>query len=127
MNDYVILTDATADHVEDVPDRYPFIDIIPMILNMEGEEYIYGGSDGNITCKEFYELERNDSYGHTSMISPAVYYSYFEKYLSKKTDVIYLSFSSGMSSTYQTACLVAEDLKDRYPDNLYRYAQRFHT
>lgn len=115
MKDYVILTDATADHVEDILNDYPFLDIIPMIVTMDNVEYSYGGKESELSCEDFYELERNGVYGSTSAISPGVYYQYFEQYLQQGFDIIYLCFSSGMSSTYQTACLVAEDLEGSYP------------
>ncbi len=117
MSDYVILTDATADHIEDIIDDYPFLDIIPMNIRIGDKEYIYGGRESTITCREFYDMERDNLYGSTSSISPGIYFQYFEKYLLNHQNIIYLCFSSGMSSTYQTACLVAENLREEYPDN----------
>ena len=36
--------------------------------------------------------------------------------LKRKEQAIYLAFSSALSGTYQTACLVKEQVKETYPD-----------
>ncbi|MBR3126659.1 MAG: DegV family protein [Solobacterium sp.] len=111
MNDYVILTDAAADHA-DIMSSFP--DIIPMQITMDGEEFLYGC--GGITCEEFYTRQRNGSHARTSLITPSVYYTYFEKYLSQGLDIFYLCFSSGMSGTFQSAVMAADDIAGRYPE-----------
>lgn len=115
MNDYVILTDAAADHIEEIMKYFPFVDVIPMPVRIGNEDRIYGGPHSTISCERFYALQRNGIYGSTSSISPGVYYDYFNKYLSQGLDVVYLCLSSGMSSTYSAACIVAEELKSEYP------------
>ncbi len=114
MREYVILTDATADHIEDYLNTYD-IDIIPMTISMGDKEYVYGADNSTISASEFYALQREHNYWRTSAIAPGVYEKYFEKYAAQGKDIIYLCFSSGMSSTYQTSCIVADILKDDYP------------
>ena len=43
MNDYVILTDAAADHAETFLKRYSLFEIIPMEVMVNGKQYVYGG------------------------------------------------------------------------------------
>ncbi len=43
-------------------------------------------------------------------------YDLFKKYASKGKDFIYYSFSSKLSSTYQTSCLITQELKEEYPN-----------
>ena len=38
-----------------------------------------------------------------------------EPFLEKGLDVLYLAFSSALSSTYEAACHAAEELRERYP------------
>ena len=40
----------------------------------------------------------------------------FTEVAEKKEKAIYLAFSSALSGTYQTACLVKQQIKDEYPD-----------
>ena len=46
MNDYVILTDAAADHAETFLKRYSLFEIIPMEVMVNGKQYVYGGKCG---------------------------------------------------------------------------------
>lgn len=115
MNDYMILTDATADSIESIINAYQYVDIIPMTLTIDNKEYIFGGDNGTISAEKFYNLQRKNKYAYTSAVPPGMYYHYFEKYLSQGFDIIYFCFSSGMSSTYQSARLIADELLEEYP------------
>lgn len=116
MNDYVILTDAAADHAESLLVQYPLFEIIPMEVTVNGKQYLYGGLQSEITCNTFYTFERSGCQTSTVLISPETYARYFRKYAEKKTDIIYLSFSSGMSGTFQSANLAASEICASYPD-----------
>ena len=116
MNEYVILTDAAADHAETFINRYPGFEIIPMEVTVNRKQYIYGGPQSEIMCKTFYELQRGGCHISTVLISPETYIHYFSKYAEKNTDIIYLSFSSGMSGTFQSANLAASEIRESYSD-----------
>lgn len=117
MKDYVILTDAAADPAEMSAREYPSVKIIPMSVMIDGKEYTYGKDRSDLTSEEFYSLLRKGSFGSTSSISPGIYLSYFEEYLRQGKDIIYMCFSSGMSSTYMNACMAAGELREEYPDS----------
>jgi len=116
MNDYVILTDAAADHAETFLKRYSLFEIIPMEVMVNGKQYVYGGPQSEITCRTFYALQRGGCQTSTVLISPETYIHYFSKYAEKKTDIIYISFSSGLSGTFQSANLAACDVRASFPD-----------
>ena len=111
MRDYQIFTDSTADLQEEVDS----VTVIPMNVEIGDKEYVYG-PEGNITCKEFYDLQRQGNFASTSQINILEYEKYFEKALKEGKDVLYISFSSGMSGTYQTACLCRNELREAYPE-----------
>jgi len=115
MGEYRIFTDATADIAADMMVEMPETNIIPMNVEIGGREYIYGPK-GTITAKEFYRLQREGSFATTSQITPQTYFQYFEPCLRSGKDILYLSFSSGMSGTYQSALLATEELKKEYPE-----------
>lgn len=115
MGEYQIFTDATADIAADMMVKMPETNVIPMNVEIGGREYIYGRK-GTITAKEFYRLQREGSFATTSQITPSTYFQYFEPCLRGGKDILYLSFSSGMSGTYQSAQLAAEELKKEYPE-----------
>ena len=112
MKEYQIFTDATSDLQEDLET----VKIIPMNVEIGDKEYVYG-PQGNISCSEFYGLQKQGKYASTSQINVLEYEKYFEEALKEGKDVLYISFSSGMSGTYQTACLCKNELEESYPDN----------
>lgn len=111
MREYQIFTDATSDLQEDLES----VKVIPMNVEIGDKEYVYG-PQGNISCKEFYGLQKEGHYASTSQINVLEYEKYFEEALKEGKDVLYISFSSGMSGTYQTACLCKNELQESYPD-----------
>ena len=39
-----------------------------------------------------------------------------EKVLQEGKDILCVSYSSALSTTYQSACIAAEDLREKYPE-----------
>lgn len=112
---YQIFTDATADHNSAVmPGTFP-VEIIPMQVEIGGREFSYG-PHGDISAEEFYELQKTGNFAFTSQINPLVYFRAFEPCLKAGKDILYLCFSSGLSGTFQTARLCAEELGETYPE-----------
>ena len=52
----------------------------------------------------------------TSQITPSLFENYFEETLKEGYSALYLCLSSGLSSTFESACHAAECLKQRYPE-----------
>jgi DegV family protein with EDD domain len=52
---------------------------------------------------------------HTSQISLGEYLPYFESFVKQGKDVLHLTLSSGLSSTYNSACTAAQMLMEKYP------------
>lgn len=115
MSDYQIITDATADLSDIVMKGLPYVDIIPMPVIIGEREYLYGPG-GNISVEEFYRLQKLGLFGSTSAVNPDTYMEHFEMYLKEGKDIIYLCFSSGLSSMIQSARLAIMDLSEKYPD-----------
>ena len=112
---YQIITDATADLNEELLEGLPEVQIIPMHVQVNGKEYLFGPG-GNITNEEFYSFLRSGQFASTSQINPETYREHFEKILQQGKDVLYLCFSSGMSKTIQSAQMAIAELQEEYPD-----------
>lgn len=115
MNDYVIITDATCDLRPDIVKKFD-IGVIPMDFILNGKPYLHYYDARNLGYKEFYERLRNGETAVTSQVSINSAISTFEEVLDAGKDVFYISFTSGMSSSYQSVSLFTQDLKDKYPD-----------
>ena len=112
---YQIITDATADLNDELLTGLPEVKIIPMHVQVNGKEYLFGPG-GNITNEEFYAYLRAGQFATTSQINPETYREHFEKILKQGKDVLYLCFSSGMSRTIQSAQMAIAELREEYPD-----------
>lgn len=112
---YQIFTDVTSDLDAEILARFPELHMIPMNVNLGGQDYLYGPG-GNLNIKDFYAEQRNGKYASTSQITPFAFHEQFEPVLDGGEDVLYLCFSSGLSNTYSTAKLTAEELSEAYPD-----------
>lgn len=115
MKNYQIFTDATADLCISMLENLPLLKIIPMNLEIGGNEFVYG-PNGTISCEEFYALQKNGNFATTSQINASAYLEHFEPVLKQGIDILYICFSSGMSGTYQSAHIAIEELKTLYPD-----------
>ena len=64
----------------------------------------------------FYQKMVDGAETRTSQIHMEEYTEYFEKFLSAGKDVLHVALSSGISGTYNSARLAAEDLREKYPE-----------
>ena len=69
-----------------------------------------------IPFEDFYSRMEKGEIARTSQINTQEFYDYFEKYLKEGYDVIHLTLSSGISGTYNSACVARDMLLEQYPD-----------
>jgi len=88
--------------------------IIPMIVYFDDEFYY---DRVTITTEEFYEkLKTFKGLPKTTQITPARFIEEFKKFLDDGYHIIYISFSSGLSGTYQSALVAREELGEENID-----------
>ena len=112
---YLVFTDATADMNDQMIAAFPTLRIIPMNVNLDGTEYLYGPG-GNLNIRDFYAAQRDGKFASTSQITPFAYREMFEPVLKDGQDILYLCFSSGLSDTIEAARICAGELREQYPD-----------
>ena len=112
---YQIFTDATADLSENLMEGLPRVEVIPMQIQLDGQEYTYGPG-GNITAGEFFAAQRSGKFAMTSSINPGTYFEVFEPCLESGKDILYLCFSSGLSGTIRSAQLCIQELWQEHPE-----------
>jgi len=113
MNDYIIFTDTACDLSPCTLKKWG-IHSCSLTYTFDGEEHSYLNHE--LPTAEFYRRMRSGKTAKTSAVNPDVFARAFEQALQCGNDVLYLGFSSALSTTYQSACIAAEDLRDRYPD-----------
>ena len=113
MADYVIFTDSACDinketltlwGVKSVPLTYRFL---------KEEKTCY---DECTDTKSFYNKMREGLIAKTAAVNPDEFKNAFEKELIDKKDVLYVGFSSGLSTTYNSARVAKDILLEKYPE-----------
>jgi DegV family protein with EDD domain len=107
-----IVTDSAADLPMEITNRYS-IEVVPMIVYMEEKEY-----EDCVTLdpKTVYKSMRAGGIPKTAQIPAGKLQSVLEPHAASGEPTVYIGFSSELSGTYQTAVLVNEQLKDKYPE-----------
>lgn len=116
MRDYVIITDSTTDLTEELINELD-ITVIPMEFNIDGKSYLNYSDERDISYKEFYDFLRNGKNSTTSLINTATFTELFEPILEDGKDILYIAFSSGLSGTYNSSCIAAQMLSEKYTDS----------
>ena len=115
MRDYVILTDSCCDLTAQMADELGIVSI-PLTLLMNDKEY-HNYLDGReITPKDFYAHIRSGNMPTTSAINVGTFEEVLRSILADGKDILYLAFSSALSTTHQSACIAAEGLRTEFPD-----------
>ncbi len=112
---YVILTDSCANFHEEVFSKLG-VSVAPFSFFVNGNEYKSYSNDEPTDLKPFYDMMRNKEHITTSLLGPDQLKEFFRPFLQEGKDVLYLSFSSGLSGSCQSAMIAAEDLKEAFPD-----------
>ncbi|OWZ84859.1 DegV family protein [Natranaerobius trueperi] len=106
-----IITDSGSDLPQKLAKEND-IEVMPLYFHIEDKEF----KDGDIDPKELYDEMRAGKGTKTAQLTYMDLRETFEKYAKDKESVIYLTFSSQLSGTYQTACMVKDELLEEYPD-----------
>ncbi len=112
---FEIVTDSCCNLPDDVIEKYK-LNILSLVFLVEGKEY-YSYIPGEKTdLKQFYTMMRNKEHITTSCVNADLCQKVFSSLLDEGKDILYIGFSSGLSATYQTAHLVLDELREKYPD-----------
>ena len=115
MRDYMIITDSGCDLPTSMVEELG-IKVVPMGLTIDGKTYRHFHDYRELSSEKFYGLIRSGKIGTTSCVSIGDVESEMESAIQNGFDVLYLSFSSGMSGAYQASMAAAEDMREKYPD-----------
>ncbi|MBE6972778.1 MAG: DegV family protein [Ruminococcaceae bacterium] len=115
MSQFVILTDSCADLSAELVAQLD-VQVLPLSYDMDGR-IVYNYPDNReMDPHEFYELLRAGKTATTSAVNVAQFAEEMESSLQEGKDVLVLAFSSGLSTTYNSAAIAADDLREKYPE-----------
>ena len=113
MNPYVIMTDSACDMK---PERLAEwgVPFQSLTYRFDGSDKEY--TDADMPASEFYAKMKAGSIAKTAAVNSESFSKIFEEALQNGNDVLYLGFSSGLSTTFNSARIASLDLAERYPD-----------
>ncbi|MGD9886609.1 MAG: DegV family protein [Bacilli bacterium] len=114
MAEYVIITDATCDLPLNIIKEFD-LEVIPMLYQIEGQEFQIDIKNPNYNPSEFYAKLRQGQMATTSQINANQYEEFIEKFLSKGLDVLVINFSSALTGGFNSLNIAKQTLDEKYP------------
>lgn len=112
MNNYIIMTDSCCDLSQETLLKWG---IESVSLNFRNIHDNIICSDWDMPASDFYCAMRNGTVFQTSTVNPDEYRTAFRNLLDRGNDILYISFSSGLSGTCRMAECAARELAEEYP------------
>ena len=115
MNEYVIFTDSSCDISPEILAEWG-VESLSLTFRFSDSDREYNNGDMNVA--DFYQKMRDGGVAKTSAINTQSFKEAFEKILADGRDIIYIGFSSGLSTTYNSAAVAAQMLRDEFPERI---------
>ena len=116
MANYQIIVDSGSD--------LPVSELTRLDVKMASLSLLFRGQtlEDSVTddTKEFYAAMRAGEAASTSAINPDGWTRVMEPELQAGKDLLVIAFSSGLSTTYQSAMIAADELREKYPQRQIR-------
>ena len=113
---YKIITDTCCDFPMEMYKELD-VEVVPMSVLYKGVSY---NEYTEQWLKDMYNGLRTGESASTAAVNPTQWAEHIEPILQQGLDALVLPFSSGMSTTYQSAVIAAEELLEKYPDRKIR-------
>ena len=106
-----IITDSTCDLSKELIEKYN-IRVIPLHVSFPGDDTEY--LDGvNINSEQLYDLATKlNVLPKSGAVNVVEFIKVFEEELAKGNEIFYVGIGSGLSSTYNNACIAREQFPD---------------
>jgi len=112
MHSYQILTDSTCDFPNEYYEKLS-LKVVPLTVTFRGEQR---KDTNDESLHAMYDGLRAGEAAVTSAVNPQEWSAAMEPFLAEGKDLLVLAFSSGLSTTYQSAEIAAQELREQYPD-----------
>lgn len=119
MQDYIIMTDSCCDLTDQMA-RELELEVLPLTMTMDGEEYPNTLDGRYITNEEFYKRLRAGKTSTTAAANVGQFEDAMRAVLGRGQDILCLCFSSALSTTYQSAVIAAENVAPDFPERTIR-------
>ena len=115
MRDYIVMTDSCCDLTDQMA-RELELEVLPLTMHMDGENYPNDLAGTAISNQEFYKRLRAGKIATTSAANVGQFQDAMRRVLQSGKDIVCVCFSSALSTTYQSAVIAADDLRPEFPE-----------
>ena len=115
MREYIIMTDSCAD-LSAAEVQALGITVVPLHYELDGETYVNYPDHSELDPAEFFKRVSVGAACKTSAVSVGNFVDAMTPILAEGKDVLYIAFSGALSTTYQSACIAADDLRAEFPE-----------
>ena len=113
---YRIVTDNCCDFSTAMYEELDLA-VVPLVVRFQNKEV---SQYSEKWLKKMYAGMREGEVATTSAVNPQGWEEVIESVLAEGKDALVLTFSSGLSTTYQSAVIAATELAEKYPDRKIR-------
>ena len=113
--DYIIMTDSCGDLSEQEVAELGVV-VLPLSFTIDGETYLNTPDHAAMHPEEFFRRVAGGAVCTTAAVSVGAFSDAMKNVLSEGRDILCICFSGALSTTYQSACIAAEDLKAEHPE-----------
>ena len=112
---YAIITESSSDLTPALAQEAG-VDVLPLTFTLGDKVYPHYPDAREFPVGEFYRLLREGEMPTTAAANVAELTDIMEKHLKEGRDVLFLNFSSALSSTCASCAVAAEELREKYPE-----------
>ncbi len=113
--EYLIFSDVSLDIDVEFAQTHD-VRYIPMEYVLGEDTFHCERPESDEMMHNYYQKLREKVKTQTSQITPMHYMEVFEPLVKEGNAILYLSLSSGLSNTYESALLAAHNIKEDYPE-----------
>ena len=115
MRDYIIMTDSCCDLNQQEVDELG-LTVLPLSFTIDGKTYLNTPDHAEMSPEEFFAKIAAGENSTTAAANVGQFDEAMRRALDAGKDILCICFSGALSTTYQSGCIAAEDLKSEYPD-----------
>lgn len=112
MPEFEIFTDSSCDLPKEIIERYD-LKVMQLEVIIDDREPVL---NKDIEAKELYDLLRAGAMAKTAAVTPGYFEEHMRKVVEEGEDILYLGFSSGLSTTYNSGAMILKELREEFPE-----------
>ena len=115
MREYIIMTDSCADLSAAEVQELGIV-VVPLHYELDGVNYTNYPDHSELEPAEFFARVSAGAVCKTAAVSVGAFVDEMTSILQEGKDILYIAFSGALSTTYQSACIAADDLRAEFPE-----------